>query len=62
MSKNSKKESFNYFARSTLYCIFDKLSNDDLLQIIKVYSKLDIQWPCLSFALEILEDRWVFYR
>lgn len=62
MSKNSKKENFSAIARTTLYCIFDKLSNDDLLQLIKIYTKLDIQWPCLSFALEILEDRWVFDR
>lgn len=48
--------------RGILYKIFDKLSTDDLVSIFNIYTKLWIQWPCLSFAVEILEDRWVLDR
>lgn len=57
---NHANVSWNY--RITLYDIFNKLSTDDLISIFNIYTKLWIQWPCLSFAVEILEDRWILDR
>lgn len=48
--------------RPKLYKIFNKLSNDDLLTLIKICNTLDIKSFVLSFAIEILDDRNVFYK
>ena len=50
------------YIRKKLYHIFDKLSNEDLLTLIKICNSLDIQSFVLSFAIEILDDRKVFYK
>lgn len=48
--------------RPKLYKIFNKLSTDDLLTLIKICNTLDIKSFVLSFAIEILDDRNVFYK
>lgn len=39
--------------------IFDKLSTDDLWKMAKCLIRLNLVGFCLSYCLEILEDRWV---
>lgn len=48
--------------RPKMYKIFNKLSNEDLLTLIKICNALDIKSFVLSFAIEILDDRNVFYK
>lgn len=48
--------------RKKVYKIFNKLSNEDLIELIKICKFLDIQSFVLSFAIEILDDRNVFYK
>ena len=48
--------------RAKLYRIFNKLSNQDLIDLVKICNALDIQSFVLSYAIEILDDRNVFYK
>jgi len=43
--------------RTTLLAVFDKLSTEDLWLMAKCLIKLNLVGFCLSYCLEILEDR-----
>lgn len=51
-----------WYVRKKLYRIFNKLSTEDLIDLVKICNSLDIQSFVLSYAIEILDDRKVFYK